>query len=199
MADGRMKPMILVMLTYNNTSSTDSSDMTKCSYLTEHYQNELLNDLIPAVEGKYSTYADNTTLEGIKNSRDHRGFGGFSMGSIHTWCTFRQCLSYFRYFMPMCCPSYSANASQLAKSVTSQGYGKDDFFIFSAAGTNDFSHNDMQKQFDAMEKDSSGMFKTGHSESEGNMIFFSKQGYNHDGQSMDEFTYNALCFFWNEK
>lgn len=51
--------------------------------------NELLNDLIPAVESRYSTYAEDTTPVGIAASRDHRGFGGFSMGSVNMWCTFR--------------------------------------------------------------------------------------------------------------
>ena len=55
---------------------------------------------IPAVEGTYSTYADNVTPEGIKASRDHRAFGGFSMGSVGTWDTFLICLDAFRYFMP---------------------------------------------------------------------------------------------------
>ena len=59
-----------------------------------------MNDLIPAVEGTYSTYADNVTPEGIKASRDHRAFGGFSMGSVATWHTFLNCLDAFRYFMP---------------------------------------------------------------------------------------------------
>ena len=53
------------------------------------------------MESKYSTYAEDTTSDGLIASRDHRGFGGFSMGSVNTWCTFRYGLGYFRYFMPM--------------------------------------------------------------------------------------------------
>lgn len=100
-SDGKMKPFIIVCPTYNNESPSDSGDYTLAyGTLTVNYHNERMNDLIPAVEGTYSTYADNVTPEGIKASRDHRAFGGFSMGSVATWHTFLNCLDAFRYFMP---------------------------------------------------------------------------------------------------
>ena len=100
-SDGKMKPFIIVCPTSNNESPSDSGDYTLAyGTLTVNYHNELMNDLIPAVEGTYSTYADNVTPEGIKASRDHRAFGGFSMGSVATWHTFLNCLDAFRYFMP---------------------------------------------------------------------------------------------------
>ena len=73
--DGKMQPIILVFPTYNNTSESDSGDYSLALELTDQFHNELINDLIPAVESKYSTYAKDTTLEGLKESRDHRGFG----------------------------------------------------------------------------------------------------------------------------
>ena len=87
--DGKITPMIFVMLTYNNTDGQDSWDYSLAIKLTDQFHNELVNDLIPAVESRDSTYAENTTIDGIRASRDHRGFGGFSMGSVNTWCTFR--------------------------------------------------------------------------------------------------------------
>ena len=65
MADGKILPMIVVCPTYNNESNTDSSSYSLALQLTDNYHNELINDLIPAVEGTYSTYADSTTPEGI--------------------------------------------------------------------------------------------------------------------------------------
>lgn len=76
-ADGKIQPMIVVCPTYNNESESDSSDYSLALRLTENYHNELINDLIPAVEGTYSTYAEDTTLDGIRSSRDHRAFCGF--------------------------------------------------------------------------------------------------------------------------
>ena len=96
-ADGKIQPLIIVCPTYNNTSGEDSADYSLALQLTDQYHQELAGDLIPAVESKYSTFAEDTTEDGIKKSRDHRGFGGFSMGSVTTWHTFQYCLDYFRY------------------------------------------------------------------------------------------------------
>src|SRR5699024_2678780 len=96
-----IQPMILVCPTYNNTSPEDSVNYSLALELTDNYHQELVNDLIPAVEGRYSTYAEDISAEALTASRDHRGFGGFSMGSVATWHTFQYCLDYFRYFMPM--------------------------------------------------------------------------------------------------
>ena len=59
---------------------------------------ELVNDLIPAVEGRYHTYAETTDREGIEVSRSHRAIGGFSMGAVTTWYAFDETLNAFRYF-----------------------------------------------------------------------------------------------------
>lgn len=67
--------------------------------LTVNYHNELINDLIPAVESKYSTYAKSSSHEDIVKSREHRAFGGFSMGSVTTWHTFVNNLDSFKYFI----------------------------------------------------------------------------------------------------
>ena len=88
MADGKIEPMIVVCPTYNNESEEDSADYSLALQLTENYHNELVNDLIPAVEGTYSTYAEETSPEGLRASRDHWAFCGFSMGSVATWRTF---------------------------------------------------------------------------------------------------------------
>lgn len=196
--DGKMQPMILVLPTYNNTSESDSGDYSLALELTDQFHNELINDLIPAVESKYSTYAKDTTLEGLKESRDHRGFGGFSMGSVNTWCTFRYCLDYFRYFMPMS-GSYSTDGDYMAQLVKEQGYKPEDFFIFAASGSDDFAYSSFRSQIMAMENASDNTFRFGTSESNGNLAFLVREGYSHDATANYEYMYNDLCFFWNSK
>lgn len=98
--DGKIRPLIIVLPTYNNTSESDSGEYSLSLRLTSKFHNELVNDLIPAVESKYSTYAASTDAAGLAASRDHRAFGGFSMGSMNTWHTFEHCLDYFRYLRP---------------------------------------------------------------------------------------------------
>ena len=194
--DGNIKPLIIVLPTYNNTSENDSSDYSLAIQLTNQFHNELVNDLIPAVESKYSTYAKDTTPQGLKESRDHRGFGGFSMGSVNTWNTFRYCLDYFRYFMPMS-GSYTTDGEYMADLVRQQGYSSQDFFIFAASGTDDFAYSAFKAQIMAMANNSGGMFKLAKNESEGNMSFLEREGYKHDAKATDEYTYNGLSFFWN--
>lgn len=194
--DGNIKPLIIVLPTYNNTSENDSSDYSLAIQLTNQFHNELVNDLIPAVESKYSTYAKDTIPQGLKESRDHRGFGGFSMGSVNTWNTFRYCLDYFRYFMPMS-GSYTTDGEYMADLVRQQGYSAQDFFIFAASGTDDFAYSAFKAQIMAMANNSGGMFKLAKNESEGNMSFLEREGYKHDAKATDEYTYNGLRFFWN--
>lgn len=194
--DGNIKPLIIVLPTYNNTSENDSSDYSLAIQLTNQFHNELVNDIIPAVESKYSTYAKDTTPQGLKESRDHRGFGGFSMGSVNTWNTFRYCLDYFRYFMPMS-GSYTTDGEYMADLVRQQGYSSQDFFIFAASGTDDFAYSAFKAQIMAMANNSGGMFKLAKNESEGNMSFLEREGYKHDAKATDEYTYNGLRFFWN--
>ena len=192
--DGKMEPMILVMVTYNNTSGQDSGSYSLALQLTDQFHNELVNDIIPAVESKYSTYAENTTIEGIRASRDHRGFGGFSMGSVNTWCTFRYALDCFRYFIPMS-GNYTTDGRYMAELVKAQGYGPNDFFIYSMSGPDDFAYSGIKAQIESMAKDA--MFTYGDTEADGNLAWREMDGYSHGREASNLYTYNGLQFFWN--
>lgn len=195
-ADGKMQPMIIVCPTYNNTSSEDSGDYGLAIQLTDQYHNELLYDLMPAVEGKYSTYAEDTTPEGLEASRDHRGFGGFSMGSVTTWRTFEHCLPYFRYFMPSS-GNLTTDARYMDAIVDYYGYDWNDFFIFACSGTSDFAYYAFNMQILNMAASASGHFRMADNEAEGSLAYRVKEGYSHDGRAMMEYAYNGLCWFWN--
>ena len=65
--NGDFDPLIIVCPTYNNESPEDSSNYSLAfNTLTVNYHNELTNDLIPAVEGTYSTYTESTAPEELK-------------------------------------------------------------------------------------------------------------------------------------
>lgn len=194
--DGQMQPMIIVCPTYNNTSGDDSSNYSLALELTDNYHNELVNDLIPAVEGKYSTYAEDTSPEALSASRDHRGFGGFSMGSVATWHTFQYCLDYFRYFMPMS-GSFSTDGNFMDQIVTASGHDPDDFFIYAMSGTDDFAFSSFARQIEAMLEVPDGSFAEADSEAEGNLAFRVQEGGTHSGEYASQYIYNGLCWFWN--
>lgn len=118
------------------------------------------------------------------------------MGSVNTWCTFRYCLDYFRYFMPMS-GSYTNDGEVMAEIVRQSGHKPEDFFIFSASGTNDFAYSAFKSQIMAMGNVADGTFKFADNEAEGNLSFLEREGYSHDSRASDEYTYNGLRFFWN--
>jgi len=192
-AAGEIKPLIIVCPTYNNTNENglDSSNFSLAMQLTKNYHNELLNDLIPAVEGVYSTYAVSTSKKDLTSSREHRGFGGFSMGAVATWRTFQYGLDYFYYFLPMSCGTTldDENIFSAAKR-----YNPHDYFVFVITGTNDFAYSYDKARADLMRK--SPYFIDVDNRADGNFAFRVKQGYSHDMQAAMEYIYNGLKAFW---
>lgn len=194
-ADSRIQPMIVVCPTYNNTSPDDSGNYSLALRLTDNYHRELVNDLIPAVEGTYSTYAEDTTAEGIRASRDHRAFAGFSMGSVATWRTFQYCLDFFRYFMPSS-GNLTSDGEYMASIVRDSGHTWSDFFIFAASGTDDFAYSSFKYQIEAMAAVEDSTFRYADNEKDGNLYFLEQEGGTHSGEYAIEYFYNGLIWIW---
>lgn len=194
--NGEFDPLILVCPTYNNESENDSANYSLAFYtLTVNYHNELVNDLIPAVEGNYSTYAKSTSPEDIKASRDHRAFGGFSMGSATTWHIFENCLDEFRFFLPMS-GAVDYEGDDVEAAVTASGHSGEDFFVYAITGSADFECSHFTRQIEGMLGMPNGNFKEAAKEG-GNIAFRIKEGYSHDGMASMEYTYNGLRLFWS--
>lgn len=82
--EGYCEPCIIVNPTFYRPEG--APEPSNAIDLTVLFQYELRNDLIPAVEAKYSTYAGgDVSIESLKASRMHRGFAGLSMGSNTTY------------------------------------------------------------------------------------------------------------------
>lgn len=162
--------------------------------LTALYPQELVNDLIPAVETHYSTYAENVSEGGLRQSRDHRGFGGFSMGSVSAWQVFDHCLDYFRYFITM--SGNCGNGSQQDAAVKRSGYGIPDFFIFAATGTQDFAYGGFKQQIMNMGRYFPNSFRFSDTQEDGNLSYREKKGATHDYAHANQYIYNGLRFFW---
>lgn len=83
--------------------------------------------------------------------------------------------------------------------VKQSGHEWNDFFIFSASGTDDFAYSAFKAQIMAMGNVTDGTFRFADNESEGNLAFLEREGYSHNGIASDEYTYNGLRFFWHGK
>lgn len=66
-----------------------------------NYYKEIVEDIIPLVEMKYNTYLTDPSRDGIKATRDHRAFSGYSRGCVCTWNIFNLDFEYFRWYAPM--------------------------------------------------------------------------------------------------
>ena len=76
LAEGKMVPMVIVFPSGNATATVEDQkqgDRTQASYGAP-YESDLLNEIIPFVESRYSVYTD----------REHRAIGGMSMGGGQT-------------------------------------------------------------------------------------------------------------------
>lgn len=129
-ANGDIEPMIVVTPTYTLSSP-------------EYYQqNCFVQCLLPAIEGKYNTYAESTDEAGLKASRDHRAFGGYSMGCGNCWYNFQYNLEYVKWFMPMSGVYLNAQdtaitsdvCDMLVQVVKDAGFTAKDFYICASTG-----------------------------------------------------------------
>jgi len=110
---GEIEPCILVFTTYyfdcvkdadirRQTGSVPAGDGNWDGVKANFYR-EVVEDILPAVESRYNVYAEGTTPEQLKAARDHRGFSGYSRGSVCTWYILHNDFEYFRWYAPMSC------------------------------------------------------------------------------------------------
>lgn len=79
--NGICDPVIVVTPTFNEEGFEGEGEHN--AELCVVFGKELRNNLIPAVESQYSTYAKGDTgIENLIATREHRAFAGFSMGSL---------------------------------------------------------------------------------------------------------------------
>ena len=84
---GDIEPLIVVAPSFYSYGLYGDDNMTSITEMTPVKQNssdnfamELRRDIIPAVESKFSTYAEDVTEEALVSSRDHRAMAGLSNG-----------------------------------------------------------------------------------------------------------------------
>ena len=196
-ARGDIEPVIAVSATFYTEGS--SRDFSASIDQFRQFHLDFENALMPAVEGKYHTYAASTSSEDLKASRDHRAFGGFSLGSVTTWLQFCHDTDYIRYFLPMSGSSWyfgTYGDFQIGKNVdfiqqVVQENDLDDrgYFIYHAVGTQDAVKSQSIMMADEM-LSHPDVFTPDH------YVFYQKNGGYHDFDAVREYIYNALPLFF---
>lgn len=192
--DKRIKPLIIVCPTYNNAAygSKFTGGQAMAMKLCGVFYKELMNDLVPAVERHYSTYAEGKTdPESLRASREHRCFGGFSNGSVATWYVFAHGTDYFAYFMPMSC---GAQLPEIDLDAIAMNLDPDSFFIYVMTGTRDFAYSHDSGR--AQDMADSPYYKKYSATERGNFVFRAAEGYTHSDVAAREYIYNGMQFFF---
>jgi enterochelin esterase-like enzyme len=196
--NGDMAPVIVVSPTFDTENSAQSFSRSVDEIAVFH--NELISELIPAVEGRFHTFADTTDAPGLDASREHRAFGGFSLGAVTTWYTFVYNLNSFKYFLPMSGDCWilqqyggryqpQETSEYLENIVQESGYREKDFFIYAATGTDD-------AMFDQVDYQMQAMLKLTDIFTPDNLVYNLKPGGVHDYNAVTEYIYNALPVFF---
>lgn len=196
--NGEMKPVIIVAPTFYTNKNGDSSVSGSWDAVRE-FPSELTDYLMPAVESAYSTYAESADDAGFAASRNHRAFGGFSMGSVTTWYVFSQNMKYFGTFIPISGDSWAAGmqggrsdpektAKLLSDAVIAQEFTANDFMIYAITGSEDIAEPCMTPMFDSMEA-YEDVFRMNENS---NTYYFVKEGASHSMPYVKEYLYNLL-------
>ena len=202
-ADGLMEPLVVVTPTFyfQGTESALRSTVD-ARLLTENFHQELIKDLLPAVEENYR----------VKRSRENRAFGGFSMGSEATWNVFARCLKDFKYFLPMCgdywviqlkggleCPVETVD-----RLVSAVREAKQDFFLAPCVGDNDVAYEAEDSLVREMMTRPEFVFAKNYSAAEGgpvaepsaNAIYYVEPGGIHVREYVHKYVRNVLPMFF---
>lgn len=99
-ADKKVRPLLLVMPTFAPHNEKETLGYNQAIGELKHFPEEFVNDLMPFIETKYLTYAQKDTAQ-FASSRAHRGFGGFSLGAVTTWCMFASQMQTIQTFVPL--------------------------------------------------------------------------------------------------
>lgn len=193
---GDTAPTIFVSPTFYTPAA--GTDFSSSEAALRVFHEEFEQDLMPAVESAFRTYATDATPAGLAASRDHRAFGGFSLGSVTTWLEFCHDYDYIRWFLPMsgACWYYGTygnfqterNVDFIGQLVSDNDLNERGYFVYFTTGTDDAVKSQSIAQADEML--ARGAFSSEH------FVFYQKDGGQHDHYAVREYLYNALPLFF---
>ncbi|MBE5921952.1 MAG: hypothetical protein E7269_04265 [Lachnospiraceae bacterium] len=194
---GDIEPLIVVAPSFYYEGTTEALTSKKdARLLTQNFHHELINDLIPEIENTFR----------VKRGREHRAFGGYSMGSEATWNVFAKCLVHFKYFLPMSgdcwaiqvtggmlCPQQTVDF--LIESVKAAKCNPTDYRIFACVGDNGVAFKPMDSMISEMKL--RGKYFYFHKDfAEGNIVYCVAHGGTHSYEYCYKYIYNALPHFF---
>ncbi len=163
------------------------------------FQQELRNDLIPAVEKSFCACA----------CRECRAIGGFSMGGVTTWFAFLENPDLFSVFLPLSGDCWQVcglgGGKETEKTVrylhdhtVEQGYKKSDFRIYAGTGVEDIAYPNLTPQIEAMKK-YTDLFEFSERLEEGNLHYTLMENAPHMYEKVYQHIYHYMPVLFPEK
>lgn len=198
-ADKKIKPLIVVAATWNVSPNTPTDNLEVWpgtgagTRQREVYWRDFRNDLMPAIETKYRTYAglkkkdlSKEKKRKLMKSRTHRGFSGFSYGGVTTWWQFQRNFDYIKYYAPFSAYS-SASISELENAVKNTKASDHSFRICTVTGTDDVIYSSTTSTMD--EVFNSSVLKN-------HAVYYILDGAAHDFAGYQRYLYKALTVLY---
>ncbi len=191
-ATGHCKPLIAVTPTYFVPGDPAvHRDPAVAVHLTHRFPEELTRDLIPAIDEAYPTIAD----------REHRAFGGFSMGAETTWSVLADAGCDVRTVLPLSGDYWAValkggkdhpaeTADALIARMNARGMTAADHRILAATGDGDIAY----EALDALVRELATRpgFILADTPDAGNLCYLLKQGGLHCYQHGWEYVWQLL-------
>lgn len=189
----RIPPLIVVTPTYYEGGEHDEIAETAV------YYQELLSDLLPAVEAAYPVFRDEDGL----SARDHRAIGGVSSGAAVTWHLFNRGMAYFSDYLPLNGVSWAMGENGgetgpvetgefLATTAYKSGFTAEGYRIFTAAAPEEPHYGAVLAQLDGMKYFPEQFVRTETGFSNGNLLFYEAAAVPPDTTGLCDSLYNGL-------
>lgn len=198
--DGETDPLLVVFPTYYPDESFVVSDYSRDYPLNHFFATDEIVTLMQTVEGKYKTFSEGTDAESLAAGREHRAFGGYSMGGVTTWDVLAYQSRFFADYMPMagdCWIDRVTDASGddgiadlLVQGLQDSGYTKDDFRIIAMVGGNDGTKYSMQPQIEALRENHSDLI------TDDNLIYWKNAGGGHSEESLEAEVHHGIPYMF---
>lgn len=203
-AGGKMKPVIVVTPTfYLDDENIGANRMEDAIALTRNFHKELQNELIPKVEKAYNTYLTGKDSTAVTATREHRAYGGFSMGALSTWFQLAYGVNAVKYFIPLSGDLwvYDADGKKQDSDMAARWLNgqlaatafANDFMVYGYTGTDDVAGNP-QKNLVRSLSTVAPLFR--YDTKDANLRFAMKQNGKHYYGDINEYLYYALPLIW---
>lgn len=198
--NGDTEPLIVVTPTFERNND-EAASLEDSVLQIKVFHEELVGELIHAVESRFHTYAETINDAGLTTSREHRAFGGFSLGAAIAWDVFLNHMDYYKYYMPMSGSCWALQdfargaeisketAAYLADYVRNSEYQSSDLFIYTATGSRDTA-------FDMADPLATALLEHDDVFNDSNVGYGIKDGAIHWWDAVTDYLYNGLPLFF---